>query len=296
MSFYSTCKICSSPKVKNLYTSRRTGLTVARCEACRLVFVRQRFSEALLADFYSDESYLAFAEGVRNPKVHTRHLQWVSDIERYCKVGSATRRLRLLDVGCGVGDFLKVARDKGFEIEGLEISRLATQLAREWNGVEVTLLPLEQCSRDQFFDAVTLIGLVEHVLDPRSLLQHGHRVLSKGGVLFVYTPVWGRYDTIGLSLARASRGRLPQLIDRRINKAHLQIFPETTLINLLQELGFDVLRCDVVCEYNLPTESYLESVGITNHHLKALAARALDALIDRGVFFKNNMRIFARKI
>jgi len=49
-----------------------------------------------------------------------------------------------------------------------------------------------------------------------------------------------------------------------------------------------------VCEYNLPVTAYLESLGAPTTVRSRLAA-ALDWLIDRGLFFRNNMHVFSRK-
>jgi len=135
-------------------------------------------------------------------------------------------------------------------------------------------------------------GLLEHVLDPLSVLKDAFRAMRPGGIAYIYTPAWCPYDSIGLWIAFLSRRTL--LLDRRITQAHLQLFSIQAMRKALAVVGFDLLRMDVVCEYNVPVTAYLESLGVPTRVRSRMAA-ALDWLIDRGLFFRNNMRVFCRK-
>jgi 2-polyprenyl-3-methyl-5-hydroxy-6-metoxy-1,4-benzoquinol methylase len=177
----------------------------------------------------------------------------------------------------------------------VEVSEPAARLALEWHQINVRVGDVADEPRDGFFDAVTAIGLLEHVTDPQTLLQQMRRLLVPNGVMFVYTPVWGTYDRVASTLARLTTGRMTRLIDRRINRAHLQIFPKRTIVDTLRQQGWEVIRCEAVCEYNLPVKHYLQSIGVTNRPVQALAARFLKTLIDHRAFFRNNLRLLARK-
>jgi hypothetical protein len=126
----------------------------------------------------------------------------------------------------------------------------------------------------------------------RKAIKDAFRLMRTGGILYIYTPGWCQYDSIGLGLARL--GRWTRLLDRRITLAHLQLFSTEGLRKTLMGIGFEVCTMDVVCEYNLPVAAYLESLGVPKTVRKGLAA-ALDQLIGRGLFFRNNMRVFCRK-
>jgi SAM-dependent methyltransferase len=296
------CKVCESDTLRHLYTSRRLNLPIWRCIGCGLVFVAKNFTASAQREFYGEPtSYLEFAQAERTlPEVGQRHLDWLAQIRRCINSvevdGKRRRKPRLLDIGCGAGDFLAAATGDGFEAHGIEVSEPAAQLAREWHGIDVALRNIEDDPRDHFFDVVTAIGLLEHVTDPRALLFHARRVLVAGGVLFIYIPVWGIYDRLTSSLARVTRGRLSRLIDRRINRAHLQIFPKYTLVRALQIVGYETMVCEAVCEYNLPVKYYLQSLGVSNPRPLAIAANSLKALIDRKLFFRNNLRVVSRKL
>ena len=166
----------------------------------------------------------------------------------------------------------------------------------EWNEVVVDVRTIEDDPRDRFFDVVTMLGVLEHVIAPRTMMENACRLLKRGGLVFVYTPVWGSCEAISVLLARLTGQRFTRPADRRINRAHLQIFPQETLTNLLKELGFEILSCQKACEYHLPIDRYLTSLGITAPVLNHAVGRIVQGLVDRKLFFRNNMRVLARKL
>jgi 2-polyprenyl-3-methyl-5-hydroxy-6-metoxy-1,4-benzoquinol methylase len=291
------CKICGSDGLRSLYTSAQDGLPVVRCERCGLVFVGRGFSNEAQRAFYGNaEDTREFAEAEQSlPEVAERHREWLDQIQTYLPAVSSGRKPRLLDIGAGAGDFLAVARDRGFDVHGIEVSAPAARLAREWHGIEVAVGNVKDDLRDGYFDVVTLIGTLEHVVDPAALLRGAGRLVAPGGLLFIYTPIWGIYDRAGSLVARITGGRLSRPIDRRVNRAHLQIFSAETLSRALDDLGMDTLLCDRVCEYNLPVMHYLTSLGVASPRVNAVASAAVKMLIDRKLFFRNNMRVVARR-
>ena len=95
---------------------------------------------------------------------------------------------RLLDVGCGSGEWLLSMRELGWRVEGLDFDENAVRVARQM-GMDVTLGALEdQHYPDDSFDAVTLNHVIEHVPDPNQTMRECARILKKGGRLALGTP------------------------------------------------------------------------------------------------------------
>lgn len=95
---------------------------------------------------------------------------------------------RLLDVGCGSGTAMIRMRDLGWEVEGVDFDAKAVELART-RGLNVRLGSLEdQGYPEGAFDAIVMSHVLEHVPDPRALLQECWRVLRSGGNLVCVTP------------------------------------------------------------------------------------------------------------
>ena len=285
------CKICSAKTVRHLYRSQRYGFQVGRCTRCGSTFVLDKVNESELKDMYGDDSsFERFSNLIDNEKVSKRHLDALHLFRELLPSGTISPRI--FDVGAGSGAFLNQARGCGFEMYGNELSDSAIRMAHEKYGIALSPLPLEQDQRSDAFDVITMWGLIEHVLDPVAVLQSAFDALCRGGILFIYTPVWCMYDEIGLSLARL--GHWTRLLDRRITMAHLNLFSAGGMKGCLSAIGYEIIRLEKVCEYNFPTSAYLESLGVPVS-LRRPIGSTLDCFINRGFFFRNNMRVFCRK-
>ena len=98
---------------------------------------------------------------------------------------------RLLDVACGSGEFLKLAKDNGLQVCGVDLSPVAVHTARQKiqpSGVvlvsEGEFLPFP----DSYFDIVTNIGSLEHFFDPACGVLEMARVLRPGGKAYILVP------------------------------------------------------------------------------------------------------------
>ena len=139
---------------------------------------------------------------------------------------------KLLDVGCGNGDFLASARDAGWDIVGIDPDPKAVAAACD-RGLDASVGSIESLDgASQRFDAITLSHVIEHVHDPGALIRSIHRLLKPGGTLYVDTPniqsrgaaEWGR-NWRGLEAPR-----------------HLVLFSLDGLVGLLQANGFGHLQ------------------------------------------------------
>lgn len=141
---------------------------------------------------------------------------------------TSTPNGRLLDVGCGNGNFLDTMRSLGWKAEGVDFDPVAIAVARK-KGLAVKCGKLkEQSYAGDYFDAVTLSHFIEHVHDPKSVVEECHRILKPGGRLIVLTPNIG---SLGHSFFKSSwRGLEPP--------RHLHIFSLKSLSHLAEEAGF----------------------------------------------------------
>jgi 2-polyprenyl-3-methyl-5-hydroxy-6-metoxy-1,4-benzoquinol methylase len=96
---------------------------------------------------------------------------------------------KLLDVGCGNGEFLTIMRDAGWNVSGVEPDPAAAKIARNMHGILVTTGNLGDAKLPaNSFDAITLSHVIEHVYDPVGLLRECRRVLTQDGKLIMTTP------------------------------------------------------------------------------------------------------------
>lgn len=96
---------------------------------------------------------------------------------------------RLLDIGCGNGQFLARMRDLGWEVMGIEPDPEAVRIAREHFGLEVIQGTVEEVKLpEQSFDVITMNHVVEHLLEPVVVLTKLRRLLKPGGKFIIVTP------------------------------------------------------------------------------------------------------------
>ena len=138
---------------------------------------------------------------------------------------------RLLDVGCGNGEFLARMRAAGWQVEGLDPDPAAVELAKR-AGLAVdegTLSSVEP--RLARYDAITLSHVIEHVHDPLATLQACYAALRPGGVIWIDTP-----NLEARGHRRFGRDWFPLEPPR-----HLAIFTASSLRSLLERAGFTAL-------------------------------------------------------
>lgn len=135
---------------------------------------------------------------------------------------------RLLDIGCGNGQFLEFAQRMGWQVVGVEPDPKAVEAARA-RGLDVRLGGVEvlEPQREQF-EGITLSHVIEHVHDPRAVLRACHRLLKPGGWVWLESP---NLDALGHRRYGASwRGLEPP--------RHLVLFNFESLCQALVSAGF----------------------------------------------------------
>jgi SAM-dependent methyltransferase len=153
------------------------------------------------------------------------------------------RAERLLDVGCGIGDLIGVARSRCGTVHGCDVSEVAVHEA-SGRGVVGVCADLNRGAlpyRSGAFDCVTCLEVVEHVVDPLQLLGELHRVLRPAGRLIMTTPNI-RYVR---NVARLVwRGEFPHTTTDTFvwGGGHLHYFTRRDLGGLLIRAGFEPPR------------------------------------------------------
>lgn len=147
----------------------------------------------------------------------------------------------LLDIGCGLGYFLKSIKDdqrtSSWNAAGIEICGSAVCFAREQLGLSDIFLGKIEEAKLPFaaYNWVTMWDVIEHILDPRPMLSSIKRLLSPSGRLFIATP------NIKIQLPKAYLKRLLFKNDSHILEArdHLQNYSPDSISRLLKNAGFN---------------------------------------------------------
>ena len=159
-----------------------------------------------------------------NPLVEV-YESWLDEIERYHEPG------RLLDVGCGTGLFLAVARRRGWEPFGIDESPEAMSYARNHFGLDVWVGEFADFAKDgRSFDVVTGWDIIAHARRPLELLRAICRSLTPGGIVGLSTPNQRSVlDLVAGALYRVTAGRLKSPLEKFYIEQHFLYFTPTIM-------------------------------------------------------------------
>lgn len=203
---------------------------VVRCTGCGLQLTNPQPSDAELAAIYGP-NYVLVDNDPAGEAMVLRSKRATADY--YLDLLAEARvpaQGKLLEIGCGQGNFLRQAANRGFDVTGVEYSPFACERARanlEGRGRvlqgEITVLAPEAAA----YDVCVLCDVIEHVRDPAAFLRGIFRLLRPGGVLLVVTPSLDSWS------ARALRSRWMEY-----KAEHLFYYAPETLRRQLAGAGF----------------------------------------------------------
>ncbi len=287
------CEACLSSTVKHHPKSRRSGSVIYQCPTCGLRGLSTRPLMEDLADFattYDRDKYAGWVDITRAGQVDADHAEVLERIDQL--VGPRDDR-SLFDVGAGAGSFLSMARDAGFRPAGNDLSNGAVDLAKE-SGIELLLGDLAEIDDPGEHDVVTLWCVLAHVPDGATLMRDVLKVLKPGGLMYLQTPRWSAMDSLGMAAHDVTRGRFTKITDRRLAMHHMVLHTSDSIRALLERLGYEIVSIEPHVRYTLTTASYLESLGF-NERWRRRLAKPIDGLLERDLFFRNVLDVYARK-
>jgi 2-polyprenyl-3-methyl-5-hydroxy-6-metoxy-1,4-benzoquinol methylase len=225
------CALCGATETRTLYV--KSGYAIARCVSCGLVYANPRAPRAKIlarysADYFWTEYLPSLGVTAGAPL----------DLGRFdVRYGALLKMLaarapgrRLLEAGCGAGFFLAAAARAGWQVTGIELSDEAARFAAGQLGLDIRQQPVEHAAIEPgSFDAAAMFDVIEHLFEPRAVLQAIARSLAPDGALVISTPNLDSASRLLLGMDWAVLSPLE----------HTYYFTEHTLRRLLEATGFD---------------------------------------------------------
>lgn len=201
--------------------------TFFSCKDCRFVFSNPYIPEEDIVGFYShleDREYSTEAEG--------RSKNFKTILKRLKRVRKCTENFgnRLLDIGAASGIFLHLARQEGYEIEGIEPSEFLVNEAKNRYGLKLFKGTVEDYKPGKKFSVITLLDIVEHLVDPDAFLAKVDTLMEENGILVLVTP-----DINSLAARLAGKRWW------HFRVAHINFFNLHSLNFLLQKHGYEII-------------------------------------------------------
>ena len=178
------CPLCGAGRLKPRAVEWKDGL-FSLCRACGFLFQDPPPAEAQVRTFY-EQDYYDELKPLEN-RIRQARLPLYQQALR--QMAPLKKTGRVLDLGCGFGDFMLAAEKEGWQCWGLDPSREAWGAARKHFKDQVVLGTAESAEfQDGYFDVVTLWNVLDCVSEPLKTLEHIRRWLRPGGRILVRTP------------------------------------------------------------------------------------------------------------
>lgn len=216
-------------------TDKHFGLhgDIIRCSNCAFVFVGDRSYVKKVVSLYkrmSDDIYLQ--------EEKERRISFDKILTKINYI-LGPGKVRILDIGCCTGGLLVEAKRRNWLPYGIDPSEWACSVAKKIHNLKIFNGKVEDYPiRKNYYDAITLIDVLEHVENPKILIAKIYSQLHKGGVLCLVTPDYGSITS--------------RILGNRwwgIRLAHVSYFDKKSLGNLMQGLNFKLIKKDSYTRY-----------------------------------------------
>lgn len=182
------CPVCSSSQ--RVFFLTRMGLDIYRCSECDHRYMNPRIKFDKLVQLYADDKTAS--------DVYTQPVQIDIDRRKYqygidlIETLNPESKKKIMDIGCGSGEFLKVADDNGWEkCIGIDANARYGDIYQEAKGIQFLQSSFEQLDSERLgsgYDCISMWNVLEHLYDIQSIVSDVKRMLKRGGLFFVMVP------------------------------------------------------------------------------------------------------------
>ena len=231
-----SCPWCNSIQIRQQIILKDYFLTneefpISKCDECSLVFTNPRPGLEYQGLYYKSDRYYSHANNqggvipflyskIKRINLATKYIQAVGNLS----VG------KILDIGCGTGDFLDICKSNGWDILGIEPDDKAREITENKLGIGV-LNPSQITELfEGSFDLVTMWHVLEHVHDLQFQIEELKRLIKKNGKVVIALPNFKSPDALHYGEYWAAWD-VPR---------HLYHFEREVIINMMKSKGFEV--------------------------------------------------------
>lgn len=246
---HTACPVCGSTRCKPLVDGAKDMMTGApgafsyvSCLDCETAYLNPRPTLETIGRYYPSGTYWngiaaqdwSEAECELFRQAAVKHgLETYQHLFDILEKDFPEAKGRMLDVGCGLGTAMALFQDQGWEVQGIELAPEPVAFANKVFDFTVDQGDLPSASYPEAsFDLIAFCGVLEHLHEPRTILQMVHRLLKPGGVILIIVQNMG---SLGFKLF----GRHWYALDP---PRHLLGFTPKSLASLLQRTGFESRR------------------------------------------------------
>lgn len=231
------CPVCGASAFVPALSARdqtvsREVFQLVDCTSCGNRITNPRPDQHSIGTYYNSPDYISHANSSESLQDGLYQLARKYALHtKYTLIRNVRKSGRLLDIGCGTGEFLGYMRSRGYLTQGVEVDPGARRQAVKNHALDV--IPyMEAIPSQEQFQVVTMWHVLEHVSDPGRTLKKIYSLLSDGGFLVVAVPDRGSWDAAHYASDWAAYD-VPR---------HLNHFRGADVQKLLHDHGFTTLR------------------------------------------------------
>jgi len=238
------CCICRGNNFEILSKKDRYGLyvPVVICKDCGLIQQNPRMRQEDYNNFYDTEQKKLYLGKNRTTigyfnKQYTKGENIFKYIQR--NLDKKIKNKKILEIGASAGGILKYFKEKGNEVYGCDLNFEYTKYGREKYELNLIHGTVDDVIDrfDNTFDIVIMSHVLEHILNPISDLVKIKNILHKNSYIYIEIPgvnyLTNSYDMDFL---------------KQIQNAHIYYFTLTTLNNLLNKAGYELVSGNEVIQ------------------------------------------------
>lgn len=222
------CEVCSGTEFEPLL--EKDAHQWVRCHACALERIDPPPTDETLSAIYGKHYYDAW--GLHEDTQTVSQLKKSTFAYVLDQLPPLPRSSKLLDCGAATGFLLEIAKERGLEPYGIELSEFGANAIAEKFGkdrafrgeIENATFPDAKAGS---FQAITMCDYIEHVRDPKRVLERARTLLAADGVIALTTP-----DTGSLTRRALGKGWSHYKVE------HLYYFGRENITKLLGQAGF----------------------------------------------------------
>lgn len=250
------CILCNSSKSTFLYKTHDRMFDLPgefflkKCNNCSLAFLDPQLSNMELKKYYPSKDYYSYNKSSKKGIIEllreylVKHyyspnflsLIITTFIKNVPAMPSYVKNGKILDIGCGIGDTLELLKKLGWEVYGIDIDKNAISIGKKrgLNNLELGTYKDLTGYPNNYFDAIRLYHVIEHLDDPSACLNLIRRKLKKNGELIMGTP---NVESLVSKIFKSCWYNLD-------SPRHLFIFSPSTLRKSAEKNGFFVNKIE----------------------------------------------------
>ena len=238
MEILGNCPICNSTQFKSFlevedYFLSHEIFTIQKCNSCKFVFTNPRPSEIDIGKYYQSEEYISHSSSSESitDKIYYAVRNYTTK-QKFNLINKHYKTGKILDIGCGTGEFLNFFKTHGWETMGIEPNNTARKTAIKKYGLTIHQENKINELVKSSFEIITMWHVLEHVLDLNLRVRQLKHLIKKNGILVIAVPniesrdanIYGKYWA-ALDVPR-----------------HLYHFNQSAIHNLFSKEGFEIIE------------------------------------------------------